>query len=86
MADKLAKEAANNDQLDIIYNKTPIISVCTKLKKVGLAKWQSQWNSQTRALCRSLFPTIEQRLNMKLSVTSKFIAIVTGHRKIKAQI
>jgi hypothetical protein len=48
----------------------------------GLTQWQRQWNStEKRALCRSFFPAVEQRLKMKIPITPEFTAIVTGHGK-----
>jgi hypothetical protein len=51
----------------------------------GLIKWQRQWESTEKgALCRSFFPTVEQRLKMKIPITPEFTAIVTGHGKTKS--
>jgi hypothetical protein len=36
------------------------------------------------AICRSFFPTIEHRLMLRIPITSKFTAIVSGHRKTKS--
>jgi hypothetical protein len=35
-------------------------------------------------LGRSFFPTVEQRLKLKIPVTLEFTAIVSGHRKTKS--
>jgi ribonuclease HI len=41
LADHLAKEEAEDDgELNIVYNRIPITTVATDLKKEGLAKWQ----------------------------------------------
>jgi ribonuclease HI len=41
LADQLAKEAAEDDgELNIVYNRVPITTVATDLKKEGLTKWQ----------------------------------------------
>ena len=42
LADKLAKEAAEDDELNIVYNKIPT-TVATELKKDWPRKWQRQW-------------------------------------------
>jgi hypothetical protein len=48
-------------------------------------KWQRQWEGiEKRALCRSFFPTVEQRLKVKLPITPEFTALVTGCGKTKA--
>jgi len=36
------------------------------------------------APCRSFFPTVEQRLKLKIPITSEFTAIVSGHGKTKS--
>jgi hypothetical protein len=86
MADTLAKQAAQDEvEQNITYNKIPITSAATELKKEGLMKWQRQWEGTAKgALCRSFFPTVEQRLKVKLPISPKFTALVTGHGKTKA--
>ena len=84
LADKLAKEAAEDDELNIVYNRIPT-TVSTELKKEGLTKWQRQWErTDKEALCRSFFPTVEQRLELKIPITPEFTAIVSGHGKTKS--
>jgi len=86
LADKLAKEAAEDDgEINIVYNRIPITTISTELKKEGLTKWQRQWESTDKgALCRSFFPTVEQKLKLKIPITSEFTAIVSGHGKTKS--
>jgi hypothetical protein len=86
VADKLAKEAAEDDgELNIVHNRLPITTVATELKKEGIIKWQRQWESIDKgALCRSFFLTVEQRLKLKIPITSEFTAIVTGHEKTES--
>ena len=81
LADHLAKEAAEDEgELHTVYKRTPLTTVATDLKKEGLAKWQRQWQSTDKgAICRSFFPTVEQRLKLRIPITSEFTAIVTGH-------
>jgi hypothetical protein len=85
LANKLAKEAAEDDgELSVVYNRIPITTVATNLKKEGLAKWQRQWESTNKgALCRLFFLTVEQRLKLRVPITSEFTAIVSGHGKTK---
>ena len=46
LADKLAKEAAEDDgELNIVYNRIPITTIATELKKKVITKWQRQWES-----------------------------------------
>jgi hypothetical protein len=86
LADKLAKEVAEDDgDLKIVYNRLPITTVATELKKEGLTKWQRQWESTDKGvLCRLFFPTVEQRLKLKMPKTLEFTAIVSGPGKTKS--
>jgi hypothetical protein len=86
LADKLAKGAAKDDgKLKIVYNRKPITTVATELKKERLTRWQRQWESTDKgALCRSFFSTVEQRLQLKIPITLEFRAIVSGHGKTKS--
>jgi hypothetical protein len=86
MADTPAKEAAQDeDEKNIIYDKISTTSAATELKKEGIIKWQRLWEGTVKgALCRPFFPTVEQRLKVKLPITPEFTVMVTGHRKTKS--
>jgi ribonuclease HI len=81
VAGQLTTEAAQDaDDQNIVYARIPTTSVATELKKEGIVKWQRQWESTKKwAICRSFFPSVEQRLKMKLPITPEFTAIFTGH-------
>ena len=82
MADKLAKEAAKDNDQEAIFNRIPLTTVTTEINKTTLHKWQHQWETTVKgALCRQFFPTIEQRLKMKIPVTPTYTAILIGHGK-----
>ena len=68
MADTLAKEAAQNEgEQNIVYDRKPETTAASELKKEGIVKWQRQWEGTAKwALCRLFFPTVEQRLQVKL--------------------
>jgi hypothetical protein len=53
-ADKLAKEAAEDDgKRNIVYNRIPITTGATELKKERLTKWHRQWETTNKGvLCR----------------------------------
>ena len=82
-ADKLAKEAAKEDEnLNFVFDRIPIASVASEIDKKWLEQWQQQWNNTTKgAVCRSFFSRLEPRLKMKIPVTPEFTALVTGHGK-----
>jgi len=79
------KAAEVDGELNIVYNKIPIKTIATERKTEGLTKWQRQWESTDKgALCRSFFPTVEQRLKLKIPITSGFTAIVSDHGEKKS--
>jgi hypothetical protein len=86
LADHLAKQAAEDEgKLHTVYDRIPLTTVATDLKKEGLAKWQRQWQSTDKgAICRSFFPTVEHRLKLRIPITAEFRAIVSGHGKTKS--
>ena len=72
----------HKDVQNIVYDRIPTTSAATELKKEGMIKWQRLWEGTEKgALCRSFFPTVEQRLKVKLPITPEFTAMVTGHGK-----
>ena len=84
-ADKLAKEAAENENLEIIYNKTPKTTIIESIKHKEQEEWQIRWNNTSKGLLsKTFFPSIKERLKIKLPLTPDFTAIVTGHGKTKA--
>jgi len=86
VADKLAKKAAQDgEDRNFVYDRIPISTVASSAKEEGLRKWQAQWERAVKgAKCRSLFPTVEQRLKIRFPIISEFTAIVSGHGKTKA--
>jgi len=69
LVDRLVKEAASDDALDITYNKLPKSAVTSELKELGLLKWQSEWNSSNKgALTKSFFPKVKDRLAKRLQM------------------
>jgi len=83
LADYLAKEAACDNSLQTSYHKYPKSAVTSKLKCLGLQKWQSEWdNTNKGALTKAFFPTIKDRLTKRLKMNLNLSTIVTGHGKL----
>ena len=80
LADKLAKDAAREPEATISYNKIPKSNIEMELKEAGIQKWQQEWEKTNKgAITKLFFPSIEQRLKMKLNLTPNLTAIITGH-------
>jgi hypothetical protein len=60
------KSAEDDGELKVVYNRIPLTTVATELKKEGFTKWQRLWYStDIGALCRLFFPTVGQRQKLK---------------------
>jgi hypothetical protein len=54
-------------------------------RKKGSKKWQAQRERVEKgAICIPFFPTVEQRLKLRIPITPRFTSIVSGHGKTKA--
>ena len=85
LADRLAKEAARNQEAIISYYKIPKSTIVSELKEEGKEKWQQEWDKTTKGRAtKSFFPSVNQRLKIKMNLTPNFTAIVTGHGKTKS--
>jgi hypothetical protein len=86
VADSLAMEAAQEEGDKIyVYDMIPLSSIAYTVKEEGLKKWQTQWErAEKGAICRSFFPNIKQRLDIRIPITPEFTVIVSGHGKTRA--
>jgi hypothetical protein len=85
LADRLANGAATNADIAICYNKIPKSVVKRELEITSVEKWQSVWNRTTKGnITREYFPTVAERLNMKISTNQHLTTMLTGHGNIKS--
>ena len=62
----------------------PKSTVHSELKEQSLKQWQNEWDRTTKgATTKSFFPSIVDRLKLRINPTPNFTAIVTGHGNIK---
>lgn len=82
IADRLAKEAARSKDTNIAYNRIPKSTLCFEVE--AKQQWQNEWEKFVKvAITKQYFPTIQDRLNMKISITPTIAAMVTGHGKTR---
>jgi len=74
MEDQLAKEAANNKNIEECYNKKPKSAALCELKEQSVRHWQNEWERASKGAITKL----------RLNATPNFTAIVTGHDNIKS--
>jgi len=85
MADRLAKEAARSKDTNIAFNRIPKTTLYYEVEEEAKRQWQSEGeNCPKAATTKQYFPTVHDRLNMKISMTPSIAAIVTGHGKTRA--
>jgi hypothetical protein len=56
VADTLAKEAAQDEDRNFVYDRIPISTIASIVKEEGLKKWQAQWERTMKGpICRPFF-------------------------------
>jgi len=84
MADKLAKEAARSKDINIAFNRIPKSKLYYEITEAK-QKWQSEWKKCAKAATtKEYFPTVQDRLNVKISMNPTIAAMVKGHGKTRA--
>ena len=84
MADRLAKEAAWSRDTNIAFNRIPKSKLYYEITEAK-QKWQSEWKKCAKAATmKQYFPTVQDRLNIKISMTPTIAKMVTGHGKTRA--
>jgi ribonuclease HI len=82
LADKLAKNAAANENIKESYNGIPKNVILKELEEESVTKWQREWtNSAKGRITKDFFPEVKERLSMKINLTQNFTAMVTDHGK-----
>ena len=65
-----------------MYELAPISMLKTELGEESLRQWESEWSTTTNGeLTKTYFPSVRNRLKVKLTLTHNFTAITTGHGK-----
>jgi len=56
--------------------------LCSEIEEEAELKWQKEWEECTKAATtKQFFPKEQDRLKLKIKVTSYFTTMVTGHGK-----
>jgi len=85
IADRLAKDAARSNDTDIAFSRIPICTLCYELEEESRQRRQKEWENCTKAaIMKQYFPTVQERLNMKIRVTQNIAGMKTGHGKTTA--
>jgi hypothetical protein len=69
----------------IAFNGIPKSSLYHEAEEEPKQQWQSEWEKCAKAaITKQYFPTVQDRLNIKISMTPTMAAMVTGHGKTRA--
>ncbi|PSN53551.1 hypothetical protein C0J52_09192 [Blattella germanica] len=83
LADHVAKEAATSTEINECYNKLPKSVVFSEISENSVAKWQEEWDQTTKgATTKSFFPSVAQRLKLKINPSPNYKTLITGHGNI----
>ena len=84
LADHLAKQAARSDE-PISYNKVPKTEVLKRLREESMKSWEREWRATNNGTeTKKYFPSIAERLEVKIPITPGLTTMLTGHGRIKA--
>ena len=66
MADRLAKEAANNKQMEQCCTEIPESAELCELRDQSVQRWQNEWESSSKvAITKCFFPKTEDMLKVR---------------------
>jgi len=85
LADKVVKEAAQSIDTRYEYTRIPKSYLCHVAAEEAKQKWQAEWITSNKAdATKQYFPSVEDRLGTKPTLTAKLAAVLTGHEKTRA--
>ena len=84
LADRLAKKAAFNNEIEEVYKKVPKSAVLSDVFNRSVQEWQSDWGKTTNgAVTKCFFPNVKDRLSVNLKLSGVISTFLTGHGKLK---
>jgi len=85
LADKVAKEVTQSTATRYEYTRIPKSYLCHVAADETKQKWQAEWITRNKtAATKQYFPSVQDRLGIKLTLTAKLAAVLTGHGKTRA--
>jgi hypothetical protein len=83
-ANRLAKEAAGGNSTSNAFNRIPVTTLCYEESEEARQKWQDEWTTCTKAATtKQYFPTVQDRLRIKINLTPNLAAMLTGHSRTR---
>jgi transketolase len=85
LADKVAKKAAWSTDTRYEYTRIPKSYLYQVAAEEAKQKWQAEWATNNKAAAtKQYFPSVQDRLMTKLTLTTKLAAVLTEHGKTRA--
>ena len=84
MADRLAKEAARSDGTNYGFSRIPKSAIYHEAAEEAIQKWQEQWTKSPKVEATiQYFPTVMDRIAIKINLTPKLTAVLSGQGKTR---
>jgi len=85
LADRLAKDAASNKNIPVVFDRIPKTTIYNELEEETLQKWQEEWERCNKAaVTKQFFPSVRDRIHRRIKINPNFTALVTGHGKTQS--
>jgi ribonuclease HI len=85
LADRLAKAAARSDSTNYEYTTIPKSAIIHEAAEEAIQKWQTEWTTSLKAVAtKQYFPSVRDRLGIKIKLIPKLTAVLCGHGKTRA--
>ena len=85
LADRLAKGAARSNGTSIAFSRIPVSTLYYEAAEEARQKWQDEWRTCTKAATKKqYFPTVQDRLRIKINLIPNLVAMLTGHGRTRA--
>ena len=84
LADRLAKDAASDKDIPVVFDRIPKTTLYSELEETTL-KWQEELQRCNKAaVTKQFFPNVRDRIYRRITINPNFTALVTGHGKTKS--
>ena len=84
MVDRLSKEAARSDGTNYVFSRIPKSAIYHEASEETIQKWQEHWKISPKAKAtKQYFPTVMDRIGIKINLTPKLTAVLSGHGKTR---
>jgi len=85
LADRLAKEAANNKDIPVVFDRIPKTTLYSELEEEATLKWQEEWERCNKvAVTKHFLQNARNRIHRRIKINTNFTALVAGHGKTKS--